>query len=87
MRPAITISFIHSFIHFVIGTLRKILKSQQTCYIALSHLSHTPVIFQGVKFAPTSPERLGYTAENSQISTPTTEKKELKKGIEKEIGL
>jgi len=40
-----------------------------------------------VKFAPTSPERLGYTAENSQISTPTTEKKELKKGIEKEIGL
>jgi len=71
----------------VTGTLRRILKSQQTWCIALSPLSCTPVIFQGVKFASTAPERLEYTAENLQISTPTTEKKELKRGVEKEIGL
>lgn len=70
------------------GTFHRILKSQQTWYIASSPLSHTQVLFfQGVKFAPTTPEKMEYTAENSQKSTPTTEKKELKKGMEKEIGL
>jgi len=70
------------FIHFVTGTFCRILKSQQTSYI-----THTPVIFQGVKFASTSPERLEYTTENSQVLTLTTDKKEMEKGVAKEIGL
>lgn len=43
--------------------------------------------FQGVKFAVTSPERLEYTAEHSQILTPTTDKKKVEKEIKGEIGL
>ncbi|KAL9972957.1 hypothetical protein ACROYT_G019358 [Oculina patagonica] len=45
----------------------------------------SPVV-KGVQFALTSPERLEYTAEYSQISTPTTNKKEVEKEITEGIG-
>lgn len=45
------------------------------------------VIFQGVKFAMTSPERLEYTAEHSLRSTPIAGKKEMEKDIIEKIGL
>ena len=49
-------------------------------------LNHNTYVFQGVKFAVSSPERLEYTAEHSLISTPRTDKKEMEKNVAQKIG-